>query len=380
MQKEQKETILKTILDLHSWREKYNGTDIGLGTDEYNSEKLHYPQAYAVWGAGYVNLYKSTNNEIYLKNARSCASWLLANPNPRYKGLCWGLPFNWVSNETNIPICVTTLYCANLFFKLFELNQDPEMKSILLSIRKWLIEDNGYIIDLKRTKGIYFKYANDPAFSKSVNFCLTAMASGFFSKLHKYEIGDKETNSYFATSCARFVLKSQQPNGFWYYDDHLHKIDLIHSALLLEGLGHFYNYSDFFKDEAKEGLKSGLNFLANKMIKKDGYSLEIYPSIFICPWRINDYKWLALYLYNVIFNRKKLETRVFGYGITIKALSVCKNIDEQLATNSANILIRYLTNNHLTENNAFRFRPDIPNEYIRDQGHIFDGLTHFLTV
>lgn len=375
----QKEKILNALLDLHLWRENYNGEDIGFGADELfgnESERRHFPHAYAIWGSGYINLYKSTEEKKYLNKAQRCAQWLTYNPNSKCQNYSWGLPLALGKTNPNASFCITTLYCANLFYELYTITQEKKYVEILSSIRKWLIEECEFEYDLKKTKGIWFRYANSSEFAVSI-YNVTAMAAGFFAKLYLASIGEKDEDAYFAASCARYILGKQNALGFWYYGDAAVQIDVIHTALVLEGLADFYKYAGFFEWKLKEKIGIGCKFLGKKIVNSRGYALESYPIVIIAPWEIRGYRTTISVLLKGIFRHSSLETRSYGYGMAIKALRKCDDIIKPLSVDY-DILVNYLLENYQKRNGAFKFRKDIPHEYIRAEGHIFDGLSFLL--
>jgi len=378
------EKILEILFGLHQWREGYNKDNIGFGADEiFNNESdlRHYPHAYAIWGTGYVNLYKITHDDFFLRKAKSCAQWLITNKSPRYEEFSWGLPLDRKGADPNLSFSVTSLYCANLFDSLFELKQESEYADILNSIRGWILHKNGYVLDLDQTRGIWIKYANHPKWPASI-YNATAMSAGFFAKLYARGIGDKKENAYFAASCARYILGKQHPQGFWHYGDVFAKIDLIHSALVLEGIVTFVHYSGFFKPEIFAYIQKNIDFLDgnnNKIMQKNGYALENYPSVFLDPFDIKGYRQVILFIYNKLFKKEALETRSYGYGMAVKALSLCTSINDR-AQRICDNLINYLCAQHLKCDGSFRFRGDVPHSYIRMIGHIFEGLSAYLLI
>ena len=45
--------------------------------------------------AAYVNLFRATEIDVYLRRAQACGDWLLRNTSCGYGGLGWGYPFDW---------------------------------------------------------------------------------------------------------------------------------------------------------------------------------------------------------------------------------------------------------------------------------------------
>jgi hypothetical protein len=58
-------------------------------------EKSRNPKGIALFARAYLFLYESTNNPEYLNEAESLIQWLLENPSPGQRHLCWGYNFIW---------------------------------------------------------------------------------------------------------------------------------------------------------------------------------------------------------------------------------------------------------------------------------------------
>lgn len=116
-----KQGLLDSVIALHEWRESYNGTKIGFGSDAYVPDKeLHYPHAYALWGQGYLNLFQFTGKKKFLSLAKKSAGWLIKNKSPRYRHYSWGLPFSWKGTPKELSYLITTIYAGNLFLSLHD--------------------------------------------------------------------------------------------------------------------------------------------------------------------------------------------------------------------------------------------------------------------
>lgn len=114
------EMIESELSNLHRWRVSYNGDHVGLGCDEYcETHLLHYPEAYAKFGMGYLILYEITREERWLTWVNKCAQWLLENSSwENY--YCWGLPFAFKCVPPGGPYLITTSFCGDFLCKAFE--------------------------------------------------------------------------------------------------------------------------------------------------------------------------------------------------------------------------------------------------------------------
>lgn len=59
---------------MDEWRENYNGDKVGYGTDPYRPLSYYdYPEAYAVWGSGYIRFFNITRDFSFLVRAKRSA-------------------------------------------------------------------------------------------------------------------------------------------------------------------------------------------------------------------------------------------------------------------------------------------------------------------
>ena len=365
------------LLPLHAWRAGYNEDRYGWGADELFADETtlkEYPHAYAVWGTGYAALYDLTRAASFRTHALACGHWLRRHPNPMHANLAWGLPLDFENTGRHYAYAITTLYVADLFFDLYRLSGDERWREALLSIRKWLLEDNGYTIDYRHSRGIWFHYSPNPEFTAAV-YNVTAKAAGFFARLARLPDARRAEDDYFATGCIRYLLARQAPGGGWLYDDKGSKIDLIHTALTIDGLADFALSSRHLGVEVSAALYRSVRFAARHLITRSGFAYEGFPVLLAAPGALrNPQQPIIEMIKRGWFPRSRLETRTYGYAMALKAIAKARQAVPQLGPVNLGPLTRHMVRAHRTPEGTFRFSARCPHLYIRAQGHIFDGL------
>lgn len=367
MNKASREELLSSLTKLHSWRVSFNGNDIGYGFDEYKpDERFHYPEAYAIFGRGYLKLYQVTREKEYLECAMKCVDWLLENPSLRYTNLSWGLPWEW--KEWNAPkdmtyVC-TTSYCGDFAIDLYLATKNERFKNMAISISEWLIHENGY---RKASNGVDFYYANHEPLKFSI-YNHNALAMGFLSKL--YSLTQKEEHKKLTFGVSNFLINNQNSDGSWHYSENNKLIDNLHSAFMIEG---FVDFLDTFKENnARDALSKAVNFYQQAFYQKNGKGREIINKL---DKKSNITKSALKYM------KRQVEFgppgRLWSYGSGIRALS--KTLDIFQNDVLLNNIVHYAISKLQDKTGAFAFTEQKPNFYIRNEEHIFDGLATLLS-
>jgi len=355
-----KENVYDILLSLHKWREKFNGDHIGFGHDQYKPDKLfHYPEAYAVWGLGYLNLYKITEKKEFLKNAIKCADWLIKNKNPNYKNMSWGLPWNWEywNAPKDLSYLITTVFCGDFLLESYKETLNNKYLESAINVGEWIEKENSGEMT---KKGLFFYYANFP----SLKFQIpnpTAKSSAFFGKLYM-ATGNKMYRDLCFKS-AEYTLKSQNPDGSWYYSERSNIIDNFHTGLILDALLDLYYLQLFDKKSLYESLKIGFSFYWHYLFKKNGAGIEVYKKN----------KTLKERIYN-FFNLDMNDSRLWSYGVAIKVFSKAIPIlkTEEYATKIFNYSLKLRQHD-----GAFCHKINDHRTFIRGEAHMFNGLIYY---
>jgi len=353
-----KDVLFNSINSLHKWREKHNGEEIGFGYDEYRPyKKFHYPEAYALWGKGYLKLFKLTKEEKYLNLAKKCAKWLIQNRNQKYKNFSWGLPWRWNERPKEISYITTSTFAGDFFIHMYILMKDRKYLAIAESIGAWIIEENGFE---ETSKGIWFFYSDHPSLHYPI-INATSMASGFFSKLYFLT-----KNTYYeklAIESTKYIINAQNKDGSWYYSAKRPYIDNVHTGFTIEGLCDVCTVFPSLIKIWKDPLLRAHDFYWDRLYFPNGFGRE----------KISNE---ILYKIKYRFFKNKIETRIHGYAAGIRAFTKLSKIFS--ISNKGLSIAKYIIENLQTEDGAFKFKSNENKYYIRYEGHVFDALTSLL--
>ncbi|MEM2914919.1 MAG: hypothetical protein QXH91_05935 [Candidatus Bathyarchaeia archaeon] len=362
-----RERIFQSVIALHKWREGYNGDSVGAGHDQYKpNDMFHYPEAYALWGEGYLKLFNITSQKEFLNLTEKCAEWLIENRNPVYKNFSWGLPWDWEARKApkELSYLITTVLVGDFLLSIYNTAHMKQFLDVAESIAKWILEENGAVSEGDR---IWFYYANHPSFKFPV-INVISKASAFFAKL--YSCTQDTYYKGLAIKSAEYVMDKGNENGSWYYDDNKTCIDNVHTGFTIEGLCDVYMTFPFLT-KILNCLMSAHEFYWNELYTPSGFGKERTAGI--RAFRKLSKILIAKY---VIFPHSILETRLYGYGAGIRAFTKLSKI---LAIENKGLTIaKYVIENLKSENGAFKFRSNENKYYIRQEAHIFDALASLL--
>jgi len=226
-------------------------------------------KAMALFARAYLNLYRKTQDENFLKKALACLNWLVENPSRGYFGFCWGYPFDWQSRvfiSKATPSGVVTSIAAHAFLDAYNGLGEKQYLNIAKSCCDFIISDLN--VDRVNTDEVCFSYTpidnfhvhNANMFSASV-----LLRSYVHFKEDEYkELGVKASN---------FTISHQNEDGSWYYwappDKLLYNIDNYHTGFVLECLNVCRRaLGEEFKYVSK--LRKGLEFYAHNLFLDDG--------------------------------------------------------------------------------------------------------------
>ncbi len=226
-------------------------------------------KAMAIFGRGYLGLYKHSGDEKYLKNAIFCLNWLSEHPSKGYSGLCWGYPFDWQSRifiPKGTPSGVVTSIAAHAFLDGYELLNERRYLDAAKSSCSFLSNDLN--IDTAADDEICFSYTPIDNFHVHNANLFSASAllriSGIVESEKYRDMGIKAFN---------FTVNRQNEDGSWYYwappDKLLYNIDNYHTGFVIECLNVARRaLKDEFEHE--DALRKGLRFYADNLFLNDG--------------------------------------------------------------------------------------------------------------
>jgi rhamnogalacturonyl hydrolase YesR len=107
--------------------------------------KSRNPKGIALFVRAYLFLYQSTSDPEFLRKAEILLQWLLENPSPNYKHLCWGYNFVWQNTiflqDKFEPNAVVTIFVGEAFIHAYRITKNKKYLNAALSISKFILND-----------------------------------------------------------------------------------------------------------------------------------------------------------------------------------------------------------------------------------------------
>ncbi|GIV33590.1 MAG: hypothetical protein KatS3mg031_1125 [Chitinophagales bacterium] len=238
-------------------------------------KKVRNQKGIALFAKAYLLIYQHTGRKDYLEEAERLLNWLLDNPSPGRRNLCWGYSFLWQSvppfcQDRNEPNIVVTSFAGEAFVKAWQLTGNPKYKSALESIARFITEDLPVLIEDEHQRAI--AYILTPVDSITIN--VQAMSAGLLAKI--YAIIPEERWLEAARKQMQFVQNNITPEGAWPYALPLpgsHPIyidyhDNFHTGGLLDNMLDYMEASRDFR--FMPVYEKGLNYYKKNMFMPDG--------------------------------------------------------------------------------------------------------------
>jgi hypothetical protein len=196
-----------------------------------------FPIADAHYAMGFASLARSANaNGGELERARGFLRVLESTRCPGYDHHAWGYPFDWVTRtgvmKANTPLITTTPYCYEAFEDVFDQDGDTHWLDVMGSISEHAFSDfHDRVLD----DGVATAGYNPADREGGVVNASAYRAYLLTSAARRFARDD------YAAAAARnlaFVLRSQQPNGSWWYamDGVRDYVDHFHTCFVLKAL------------------------------------------------------------------------------------------------------------------------------------------------
>jgi len=366
-----KEDLLAAVLAHHAWRQATNGSQIGWGVDPYVPQTPHhYPEAYALWGQGYVSLYELTDDPTFLRLAQDSAAWLMKNTSPRYSLPSWGLPWRWEAWQAppDISYVTTSVSAGQLFLALYVVTKKAVYLDTGCKIARWMIYENGAD---DTPSGLWLNYANFPPLKHPI-FNATALGSGYFAQL--YRLTNLENYKEWALKTARFVLTHQKPNGSWPYSVHVPTVDNVHTAYTLEGLWQAYS---LLTAEQQESLVRGARYYRENLFATTGRAHQRTLFTLQDLGRIPLKRWFADQLARLgLLPNRITEAPLGSYGAGLRFFATASQIYPDFFPSAVQIFT-YVNQRLRQSDGSYAYRSGETTPFIRHQAHWFAGMTKF---
>jgi len=228
-------------------------------------------KAMALLGLADLLLYKKTKQKKYLDKVNYYSDWLLKNPSPGFKNLCWGYPFDWQSDiliKAGTPNGIVTAAAGEFFWQKYLLFHQDEDLSVCNPIATFFEQELSY--HRLQPSQLCFHYT---PISRNHIHNLNLFVADFLIKAGKIsankvwlDIGQQAVN---------YTLSNQFENGAFDYsgppDKPQNFIDHYHTGFVLRALHSIYH--ELGDEKVKQALEKGYhfyidNFFINETIPK----------------------------------------------------------------------------------------------------------------
>jgi len=363
--------ILDALVSLHSWRQRTNGTRLGLGYDPHMPmDPFEYDEAYALWGSGYLRLFEMDGDPTYAALAREAGRYLLAARKSGYEHACWGLPWAWKCWDAseNQGYLITTVLVGLFLLRLNGLSAEHNnWLETARSAGRWMLEEDGGI---STRRGLLLFYADHPKLRFKIPNP-SARASGFFAVLHQRTQEPSHAEAAQRLAWGAFDLRNA--GGLWRYSERTLSTDNVHTAFTLEGLSETNRLLP--GTLPSRALSRSMSRFWRSFFSPSGFGREIKSfdlwDFIDGSLRLRTRVWVR----NALARRtsKPKETRLWGYAAALRAFTLASWSEPQWLERAIRIF-RYLQDNLRTPEGAYRFRAGDPSLYIRHEAHVFDAL------
>ena len=215
--------------------------------------------------AGYLEMFRLTNDEEYATKARNCLEWLIAHKSPKFSEFSWANHFDFASRggtySADESIVVWTAVIGQAFIDGFEETGVAKYLDVARSACAWILG-----LPRERTSsGTCLSYlAGSQSSIHNANMLGAALLARTWTHTREDELVGvaKEAMEY---SCSR-----QRPDGSWWYAEYpmYRWVDNFHTGYNLDSLK---CYTDSTGDASyQQTIASGLEFYKRHFFREDG--------------------------------------------------------------------------------------------------------------
>jgi hypothetical protein len=231
-------------------------------------QKQRFPIADAHYAMGFAMLAQLTGDTTHYDRAAHFLRVLMATRSPGYAHYCWGYPFDWVTRTgvmpAGLPLITTLPYVYEAFEAVHALDGDPAWLEVMLSAAEHAASD------------IKDKPVGPDAASAGYNpldteaGVVNASAYRAFMLFRAARQFGRDDFRAIAQRNLNFVLRSQQPDGSWFYamDGVRDFVDHFHTCFVLKALGKIHDTERH--DGCREAIRTGVDYYVRNLFDEAG--------------------------------------------------------------------------------------------------------------
>jgi hypothetical protein len=316
------------------------------------AEKRKHAICYAQFGLACLTLRETSLKESadYLQLAERCVDDLMALGVRTRSGIGWGINLHWENLggyiPPNTPCHTQTSYVFALLDRLLQCGIGDTTKATLLEIAEHTLHDYREFVDDKTGEWVTgYSMLDKRAVVNSISYraCILLRAGELFRNPEYLRKG---------LSSVRFVIKSQNADGSWYYSRDAHFVDGYHTCFVLKNLVFSMDvlsraaewsseYGSVMK-EVSSAIKAGYGYYTRALLNEHGVPI---------PFSIRN---------------KPLIYEHDSYDLA-EGIGVLSRFDEPLRLNQ---ILNFLTGCMRTKDGLYKFR------YYRYLSRILEGMTY----
>lgn len=232
-------------------------------------KKQRLPIADAHYAMGFAMLARCRGGRSDQDRAEHFLRVLQETRCPAYENYAWGYPFDWQTRNGTIPqgtpLITTVPYAYEAFSELYAVDQKPEWRAVLRSIADHAADDyRDMKIESDAASCAYTPSADDPCGvinASAYRACLLTQAAHDFAEQRYREIADRNLN---------FVLRSQNPDGSWYYstDGTRDFVDHFHTCFVLKALAKIERLTA--NPDCRAAIDRGIGYYLKNLVDERG--------------------------------------------------------------------------------------------------------------
>lgn len=232
--------------------------------------KSRNPKAIALFARAYFSLYQETSDTEYLKKGESLVQWLMQNPSPGSKNLCWGYNYIWqntifLQNEFE-PNAVVSVFAGEALIHAFRITKKKEYLNAGRSVVDFVVEDLPVLYDSDNERAIAYVLRNVDA----VVLNNQVLTGAFIVKVWSHT-GERELLNI-ARLLINYTVSRRTQYYAWYYtyprEKSLINHDNYHTGAILDGLLEYYEETD--DDRYIEVYWKGLDYYQRNLFERSG--------------------------------------------------------------------------------------------------------------
>jgi len=232
--------------------------------------KSKNPKGIALFARAYLFLFQETSDAKYLDKAESLIQWLLENPSPDRKNLCWGYNFIWQNTiflqDEFEPNAVVSVFVGEALIHAYRITEKNEYLDAASSVACFIVEELPVLHDSSKERAIaYVRRKVDAVVLNN-----QVLTGAFLVKVWKH-VKDRKLLDI-AWRQINYTVNRRTEYGCWYYTYPKEKSpirhDNYHTGGILDGL------LEYYEETGDEGFMQvyweGLMYYQNNLFEPDG--------------------------------------------------------------------------------------------------------------